>query len=146
MVAVGSVDHKLVHALESVVRWALRGLLILSALLVVWGVIDVAVLFAQTLVASPPARFGIPQLIAAAGALLAVLVAAEIFENVRIALTEQRIALPLVVITALTALARKLIVLEFEAVEWLDVMGVSAAILALAVTYAVSRHPPGDKR
>ena len=66
---------------------------------------------------------------------LAVLIAIEIFANITLYLRDDVIHIRLVIATALMAIARKVIVLDFTTLTADYVYGIAAVILALGITY-----------
>lgn len=134
---------RLLHILETLVRWSVAALAVLSALLVVWGVVDVAITMVQRLRQPPVLLFGVADLVETFGAFLAVLVAVEIFANLQIVLKEERLAVELVIATALVALARKVIVLDYDKVSAAHLFATAALVASLAFGYLISRrHKP----
>lgn len=69
------------------------------------------------------------------GALLVVLIAIEIFINITLYLREDVIHVKLVIATALMAIARKVIVLDYKEVGYEYVYATAAVVLALGITY-----------
>jgi uncharacterized membrane protein (DUF373 family) len=69
------------------------------------------------------------------GAFLAVLIAIEIFINISMYLSTDVIPIRLVVATALMAIARKVIIFDFERIEPPYIYGSAAVVLALGITY-----------
>jgi uncharacterized membrane protein (DUF373 family) len=69
------------------------------------------------------------------GAFLAVLIAIEIFINITVYLREDVIHVRLVIATALMAVARKVIVIDFKEISYEYVWATAAVILALGLTY-----------
>lgn len=134
----GSPD-RFIAVLTLAIRWALRALAVLLTLVVLWGVVDVAWLLYQRLGEPPAISLGITDLVATFGAFLAVLVGVEIFVNVVIALKTDRLAVDLVIATALVALARKAIIFEYDELSPWHLAGMAAMTLALAVAYALVR-------
>ncbi|OIP75714.1 MAG: hypothetical protein AUK48_06975 [Oscillatoriales cyanobacterium CG2_30_44_21] len=72
------------------------------------------------------------------GMLLNVLIALELMENVTAYLRNHFIQLELVIVTALTAVARKVIIYDTKAEG--DISGLAFAILALAISYWIVRQ------
>ena len=66
---------------------------------------------------------------------MVVLIAIEIFINIRLYLGSNTLPIKLVVGTALMAIARKVIVLDIEKVSSNYVFAIAAVVLALGVTY-----------
>ncbi|MBP8290274.1 MAG: phosphate-starvation-inducible PsiE family protein, partial [Chromatiaceae bacterium] len=69
------------------------------------------------------------------GAFLAVLIAIEIFVNIRLYLGADVLPVQLVIATALMAICRKIIVLDFEKVSADYILASAATVLALGLTY-----------
>ena len=85
----------------------------------------------------------ISDIFATFGAFMAVLIAIEIFINITSYLRENVIHIKIVLATAIMAVARKLIVLDYNEVSSDYVFATAALVLALAVAYwlAVVKNP-----
>lgn len=125
----------LVARLQAVIRLAVRVLAVLMTLVIIWGILDVVYVLYKRLMAPPYMLLNISDILATFGAFMAVLIAIEIFANIVVYLDSEIIHLRLVMATALMAAARKVIVLDFDQLEWYYVMALSATILALSVGY-----------
>jgi uncharacterized membrane protein (DUF373 family) len=66
---------------------------------------------------------------------MAVLIAVEIFVNIRLYLGTSVLPIQLVVATALMAIARKVIVLDLDNVSSGEILGIAAVVISLGVTY-----------
>jgi uncharacterized membrane protein (DUF373 family) len=84
----------------------------------------------------PRGAFSIP-LLKIFGMFLNVLIALELMENVTAYLRNHTIQLELVVITALTAVARKVIIFDSKADG--DLTGLAIAVLSLSISYWIVR-------
>ena len=71
------------------------------------------------------------------GMFLNVLIALELMENVTAYLRQHSVQLELVVITALTAVARKIVIFDTKADG--DIAGLAIAVLCLSISYGVVR-------
>jgi uncharacterized membrane protein (DUF373 family) len=69
------------------------------------------------------------------GAFLLVLLALEFFESIKVYLRENVIPYELVVVIAITAIARKLIVLDLETTSDWHLIGLGVVVIALAGAY-----------
>ncbi|MCJ7687324.1 MAG: phosphate-starvation-inducible PsiE family protein [Desulfobacteraceae bacterium] len=74
------------------------------------------------------------------GAVLVVLIAIEIFFNITLYLREDVIHVRLVVATALMAIARKVIVLDYKELGPHYIYATGAVVLALGITYWLLRE------
>lgn len=73
------------------------------------------------------------------GLFLSVLIALEILENITAYIRRHVVQVELVIATALTAVGRKLIILDLEKVSGVSLIGLAIAIFALAVSYLIVR-------
>jgi uncharacterized membrane protein (DUF373 family) len=88
-----------------------------------------------TQLSSPPyGQFGV-KLIDVFGLLLDVLIGLELLENVVAYLRDKMLRVELVIATALIAVARKIIVLDFPNTNGLKLLGLAVAIVSLSVSY-----------
>ena len=136
MPGLGDSPDPLLQVLQRVIRVAVRALAILMTLLIVMGVGDVAwVLFQKTISSSPRFVLSISDILATFGAFLAVLIAIEIFVNIVMYLREDVIHVKIVVATALMAIARKVIILDFSETSADFVWATAGVIIATSIAY-----------
>jgi uncharacterized membrane protein (DUF373 family) len=69
------------------------------------------------------------------GLFLSVLIALEILENITAYLKKHVVQVELVIVTSLTAVARKIIILDLSKVTGVSLIGLAIAILALSLSY-----------
>ncbi len=116
---------------------------ILSLAMIVVLVVAIADLarFLATELSNPPYGFFTTTLIEIFGLFLNVLIALEVLENITAYLEKQtaRVQLELVIVTSLTAVARKIIIFDSKQAGGLDLIGLGAAIFALAISYLIVR-------
>ncbi|MEL6936943.1 MAG: phosphate-starvation-inducible PsiE family protein [Cyanobacteria bacterium J06607_17] len=74
------------------------------------------------------------------GLFLSVLIALEILENITAYLKKHVVQVELVIVTSLTAVARKIIILDLEKVTGVSLIGLAVAILALSISYLIVRN------
>ena len=150
MPGLGDSPDPLLQVLQRVIRVAVRALAILMTLLIVMGVGDVAwVLFKKAMSSSPRFVLSISDILATFGAFLAVLIAIEIFVNIVMYLREDVIHVKIVVATALMAIARKVIILDFGVTSAGFVWAMAGVILATGIAYWLvdkAEDVPGIKR
>ncbi len=124
-----------IRFLHRIIRIAVKVLAVLMVLVIVWGIGDVIYVLYQRLTHPPILLLQINDILATFGAFLAVLIAIEIFINIRMYLSTNVIPVRLVVATALMAIARKVIIFDFEAITPPYLYGTAGVVLALGVTY-----------
>jgi uncharacterized membrane protein (DUF373 family) len=128
-------NDPLLDGLWIVIRFAVRILAILMTLLILRGVLDVVWVAYQALVAPPVWLVTIGDILQIFGAFMAVMIAIEIYENLLVYLREELINVEIVLATALMAVARKVIVLDYGEVSYHYVWSTAGLVLALGVTY-----------
>ncbi|MFT5676576.1 MAG: uncharacterized membrane protein (DUF373 family) [Paraglaciecola sp.] len=125
----------LLNALHLAIRFAIRVLAFLMVLVIFWSIADVIYVLYQKLSAPPYFLLDVEDILQTFGAFMLVLIAVEIFINIRLYLGSNIIPVELVVATALMAVARKVIVLDLKLVSAEQIVGLALVTIALGVTY-----------
>ena len=133
-------DNCLIGILKKIIYLSLNILAIIMTLVIIWGIVDVLWVLYTKLMEEPKWILKISDVLATFGAFMAVLIAIEIFVNIVTYLKEDYTHVhiyhvEIVIGTALMAIARKVIILDFKEVSALYVFGTSTVILALGITY-----------
>lgn len=128
-------EDSTIRFLHRVIRLSVKMLAVLMVLVIIWGIIDVVYVLYQGIVQPPLMLLRVPDIFAIFGAFLAVLIAIEIFINISMYLSTNVLPAKLVVATALMAIARKVIIFDFDKISPHFVYGTAAVVLALGVTY-----------
>ena len=141
-----ALDDPLIRGLTKSIRYAVRILAVLMVLVIWWGVADVVYVLYERISSHPFYLLNISDILATFGAFMAVLIAIEIFINIASYLRENVIHIKLVLATAFMAVARKVIVLDYNDVSADYLFGTAALVLALAVAYwlAVVKNTSND--
>ncbi|MBK5929440.1 phosphate-starvation-inducible PsiE family protein [Halochromatium salexigens] len=126
-------EDPILRWLHRIMRGAAYVLAIGMVLVILVGVLSVIHTIYLNL-AQPP-YFLIPDIIKTFGAFLAVLIAYEIFSNVRIYIRSDVFPMKLVVATAIMAIARKVIILDMAEYNAFDLIGIGIIVVGLGVTY-----------
>ncbi|MEM9217370.1 MAG: phosphate-starvation-inducible PsiE family protein [Cyanobacteria bacterium P01_F01_bin.150] len=74
------------------------------------------------------------------GYFLDILIALEIMENVTAYLKRHVVQVELVIVTSLTAIARKIIIFDFDKLGGIELLGLAAGIFSLSVSYWIVRR------
>ncbi len=142
-------DDKLIVFLKKVIRFAVRIMAIIMTLVILWGVADIVWVLYNRLMADPFMLLNVQDILATFGAFMAVLIAIEIFINIVIYLRDDIIAINVVLATALMAIARKVIVLDFKEMTDMQTFGIASVSLALGICYWLvviyGSHKPVNK-
>ena len=130
-------DHPdpVVRFCNRAIRQSVRLLSVLMIVLIAWGIVDVAYVFYEKLTTPPFYLLQIDDILATFGAFLAVLIAIEIYTNIILYLTAHVIHVRLVVATALMAVARKAIVLDYKSVPAEYVIATAALGVSFGIAY-----------
>ena len=104
-------------------------------MIIVWGIGDVMYVLYTRLLQPPFLLLKIDDILATFGAFLAVLIAMEIFLNITLYLSTDVVPVRIVIATALMAIARKVIIFDFDQVTPPFIYSTALVILALGITY-----------
>jgi len=118
-----------------VIRFAVRCLAALMTVVILWGVVDVGWVIYQKLMTPPLMMMTISDMLATFGAFMAVLIAIEIFINITIYLRDDIIHVKIVMATALMAIARKVIILDFDEITPDYMWATAALVFAMSIGY-----------
>lgn len=130
-------DHPdpLISFYHKIIQYAVKLLAGLMVLVIIWGVGDVIFVLYERLMLPPFMLLNINDIFYVFGTFMAVLIAIEIFINIRLYLGSNTFPVKLVVATALMAISRKVIVLDIEKLSYEYVFAIGVTILALGITY-----------
>jgi uncharacterized membrane protein (DUF373 family) len=130
-------DHSdtLLKISHRAIRFAIRILAVLMVLVIFWSIADVVYVLYGRLISPPYFLLNIEDILQTFGAFMVVLIAVEIFINIRLYLGSNVIPVELVVATALMAVARKVIVLDLKLVSSEQIVGLALVTIALGITY-----------
>jgi len=138
----GPEKDPLIANLQKVINVAVRIMAIMMVVVIIMGVGDVAWTLYRRVLAPPEFILTIPDILATFGAFMAVLIAIEIFINITIYLREDVIHVKIVIATALMAVARKVIILDMEQTEPLELFGLAALVVAASGAYWLVHKTP----
>lgn len=131
-------DDKIIAFLNRVIRHVARVVAVIMTLVIIWGVADIVYVLYHRLMAPPFMLLEIKDILATFGAFMAVLIAIEIYHNIILYAQDHRdhrLAVEIVLGTALMAISRKVIVFDFKEVGPEHIYGSAAVILALVIGY-----------
>ncbi len=128
-------DEPLVRGLHWVIRMAVRALAVLMTGVIVFGVADVCYVLYQRLLSDPRGLLEITDILATFGAFMAVLIAIEIFVNIVSYLRDDVIHVRIVLATAMMAIARKVIILDYTTTGPQYIYATAAVVAAMALAY-----------
>jgi uncharacterized membrane protein (DUF373 family) len=127
-------------------RWVVLGLLVLMLLVVVASSIELAIIIVQAALenrlSDEPAYLllDINELLSIFGFFLLVLIGLELLASVKMYLEDDIVHVELVMLIALIAVSRKIIVIDYEKIDGLTVVGIAALVLVLSVGYYLMKR------
>lgn len=128
-------NDPLIGKLRKVINLSVRFLAVMMTLVIFLGAVDVAWEIILKLRTPPYMLLNISDILATFGSFMAVLIAIEIFINITIYLRDDIIHVKIVMATALMAIARKVIILDFKVITPDYVFATAALVLAMSVGY-----------
>jgi uncharacterized membrane protein (DUF373 family) len=131
-------NSKLTKAMGIIIRNVAKLIAVIMVFVIIWGVADIVYVLYQRLMAPPFMLLEIKDIFATFGAFMAVLIAIEIYHNLILYVQENhnpRLAVEIVLGTALMAAARKVIIFDYNEMDHHYVYATGAVILALSIAY-----------
>jgi uncharacterized membrane protein (DUF373 family) len=128
-------QDKLIGFLHKVIKIAVKVLAVLMVVVIFWGVADVVYVLYHNLMDPPKMLLNISDIFKTFAAFLAVLIAIEIYQNIVLYLRTDIIPIKLVVATALMAIARKVIIIDYNELTPMYIFAIAAIVLSLGITY-----------
>ena len=124
----------LINILNKIIVCSVKFLAVLMVIVILWALTDVFVFVFQQM-ATQNSPFNDEILISVFGSFVVVLIAIEIFMNIVFYLKQDAIHVPLVLATALTAIARKVIIFDYKVSSPHYIYATAAVIFAVGVVY-----------
>jgi uncharacterized membrane protein (DUF373 family) len=74
------------------------------------------------------------------GSILMVLIGIELLDTVKMYLKEDVVRVEIIILVAIIALAKKIIVMDFKSYDYMGMLGLAALLTTLAVAYYLIKH------
>ncbi len=126
---------RMINVLHRIIRGAVRVLAVLMVVTILWGIVDVIMVLYEQVFRPSFLELRARDIIVAFGAFLAVLIAIEIFMNITLYLRDDVVHVKLVIATALMAIARKVIIFDFDKIQPMYILATAAVVSALGIVY-----------
>ena len=131
---------------EYVEKYIAIALLVLMAIVVASATLEVAYEIATNIFEPPGFFIGVNDLFDVFGLFLMVLIGLELMTSIHFYIKDNNIHAELILLVAMTAITRKVVILDASATEPMMLFGIGFVIIALAVGYyLVSRSGPNQK-
>ena len=126
-------------------KYAAYALLVLMAIIVLSATLEVAYEIATNMFKPPGFFIGVRDLFELFGLLLMVLIGLELMTSIRMYLNDHNIHAELMLLVAITAITRKIVILDATKIEPMVLFGIGFIILALTVGYYLIRRTRSDQ-
>lgn len=130
-------DMKIFDNIEKYVAYALLGLM---AVIVVSATLEVAYLIATSIFDPPGFFIGVHDLFGVFGLFLMVLIGLELMSSIRMYMKNHNIHAELMLLVAITAVTRKIVIMDAKQLDPQILYGISAIVIALTVGYYLVRR------
>ena len=139
-------DDVLITFLNKVIIYAIKALAIMMIVVIFASVVDVAyVVYDKIIYTNPIGVLHVENILTVLGAFITVFIAIGVFNNIVIYIKEDSLQAKLVLSTALIAVSRKVIILDYKNPPPEYIYATAALIVATAVAYwIVSRKSTGE--
>lgn len=128
-------QEPLVSGLLVITRLCVRALAVLMTLVIIWSVADVGWILYQRLLEPPVGLLTVEDILVLFSAFMITLIAIEILLNIVLYLRDDVVHVKMVLATALMAIARKVIVMDYKTVEANYIWATAMVVLALSIGY-----------
>jgi uncharacterized membrane protein (DUF373 family) len=110
-------------------------LMVLMGIVVISGTLEVAYIVFTDLLQPPGFFLGVADLFDAFGLFLMVLIGLELMTSIKMYLDDSMIHAEMMFLVALTAVARKVVILDAKAIDAMTVFAIAALVIALSGGY-----------
>ena len=137
-------DDRFIHNIETLETSISKALSVAMVAVLIVAVVDLFIALGTLALNNgtftDPDTFFSKKLFEIFGYFLDILIALEIMENVTAYLKRHVVQVELVIVTSLTAIARKIIIFDFDKLGGLELLGLAAGIFSLSVSYWIVRR------
>jgi len=109
--------------------------MLMMGLAVLVSTIELGYILVKDIITPPPVLLQLDQLLEIFGLFLLVLIGFELLETIKTYLAENAVRVEVVLIVAMIAVARKIIILDVKTMPSLTLIGIGVVITALAIGY-----------
>lgn len=132
-------DDNFMHHIESIEVVVSKALSVAMVLVILVAIFDLGALLIKELFTTAYGEIN-KTLFKIFGLFLNILIALEILENITAYLRKHVVQVELVIVTSLIAVSRKIIILDLEKTDGVEVIGLGIAIFALSISYWIIRY------
>lgn len=127
----------IIRELERIVIVALLAMMMLT---IVISTVELAVVIYQQIIAPPYLWLDINNMLEIFGFFLMIVIGLELFETIRVYIEEHRIHVEVVMLVAIVAVTRKVIIIDYKEIDPTMNFSIAALIVALCVGFYLVKH------
>ncbi|MFO7574674.1 MAG: phosphate-starvation-inducible PsiE family protein [Bacteroidales bacterium] len=124
--------RKIAKKIEKIIVYALISMM---AIILILATIELGYYLITSIIGSKYLLINLDNLMDMFGVFLLVLIGIELLDTIKVYLRENVVHVEVVVLVAIIALARKVVVLKIEELEGIAIIGIALLVVALSVTY-----------
>lgn len=128
---------ELLKKFEHLVTFVLMAMMVVVVTL---SVADLGWLLIKDIISPPIGLLDVDELLDLFGFFLLVLIGIELLETLKAYVREKEFRAEVIMLVALIALSRKIIILDFEKLPGISLLGIAGLIVALGITYYLMRR------
>jgi uncharacterized membrane protein (DUF373 family) len=122
-------------------------LLLLMGIIIIISTIELAITIINEIIFHDKAKgfmfLEMQELLQLFSFILLIVIGLELFETIKFYLNKHRIQAEVILLVALTAVARKIIVIDYSKIDNIFIIGIAATVLALSVGYYLIKRADG---
>lgn len=134
---------EIIRILEKSVVLTLLGMMMLTIII---STVELGVIMYQEILAPPTGLLDIKNMLEIFGFYLMVIIGLELFETIRVYVEDHTIHVEVVLLVAIVAVARKVIIIDYKEIDPLMNFSIAALILALCGGYFLIKRMMGSDR
>jgi len=127
-------------------RGMILALILMMTIVLFLSIIELGWILVKDIMTEPVFLLEINELLEIFGLFLLVLIGIELLDSIKTYITENVIHVEVVLIVAMIAIARKVIILDIDNYSSMTFIGIASLILALSVAYYLIKKVHGDGR
>jgi len=134
---------KIINIIEKILIFSI---IIVFSIILILAFIDIVYEIYSEIIAPPLFIVNAQNLMELFSLFLIILIGIELLETIKAYLNENIVHVDLVVLVAIIAIARKVIVWDFDKYSYIELLALSAMVIALGGTYFLVKRTSKDKR
>jgi uncharacterized membrane protein (DUF373 family) len=125
----------MLEIIKGIERLLIAGILVVFCIILVLSFVDVVYVIYLDVIAPPLFIIDSERLMELFSLFLIILIGLELLETIKVYLKEDLLKVELVILVAIIAIARKVIIWDFDKYSYLELIGLAAMIVALSTGY-----------